>query len=97
MLIQIFLLFVVFAFIILLISFSWESWVMCTFSTVLFFALTVLSMMVEIPYCGSTYVFSDYGGSIMFFLLGIFCGFLTFLFKLADIGEDKEPAEPKVM
>ena len=90
MLLQLFLLFVVFGFIVLLIGMSWESWVMSALSTVLFFILAVLSMMVEIPYCGSTYVFSDYAGSIIFFVVGIFTAILSFLFKLADIAESFE-------
>lgn len=90
MLLHIFLLFVVFAFIILLISFSWESWFMSTLSAVLFFALAALSIMVEIPYCGSTYTFSDYGGSIIFFILGVFSIVLTVMFRLSEITEEAE-------
>ncbi len=92
MLLQIYLLIIVFAFIIMLLGFAWESYPFFAFDSFLFFALAGLSMMIQIPYSSASIgVFSDDAARVLFILIGSLCGFLTIIYKFQAMPEEEGP------
>lgn len=86
MLLHIFLILIVFAIIIFLLGFSWESFPMFAFASFLFFALSGLSMMIQIPYsCSIITPFSDDASRVLFILIGSFSGFLAIIYKFHNV------------
>lgn len=92
MLLHIFLLLIVFAFILVLLGLAWESYPLFAFTTFLFFAIAGLSVMIQIPFSsGNIDVFNDDASRVFFILMGSLSGLLTVLYKFKSVPEEEGP------
>ena len=91
MLLHIFLILIVFAIVLMLLGFAWESFPLFILSAFLFFSIAGLSVMIQIPYtCGTIEVFNDDASRVFFLLMGILSVILAILYKLGALPGEAE-------